>query len=193
VKRALLMLATAVGSVAVAPPVEAKHLATGVDGGLESNDVVLDFLAGITAGLQASAPAVRVVHGCTDDPLCTLPAPPDPPDPLEGLYGRYSCRFARAGHVTPCCPDAVPMLAQFWSGEELAVADYVIGRESGCNAGIVNSSRCVGWWQMCGKSCPPNGCADAWSATVKAKELYDNRRWCDWYLAGDPVTGRACR
>lgn len=135
----------------------------------------------LSEGLTALAPATRV----------SLP-PTTALDPLEGLYGRYSCRFATAGRVTPCCPDAAEVLAQFWSGEDLAVADYIVGRESGCNPAIVNSVGCVGWWQMCGKSCPPDGCGDAWSATVRAKQLYDQRHWCDWYLANDAVTGHAC-
>lgn len=139
----------------------------------------------ITEGLTAAVPATRVSL-----PPPEPPAPP--PDPLDGLYGRYSCRFATAGRVTPCCPGATEILAQYWSGGELAIADFIIGRESGCNAGIVNSVGCVGWWQMCGKSCPPNGCGNAESATEKAYQLYLNRGWCDWYLRGDPVTGHAC-
>lgn len=135
----------------------------------------------LAEGLTAAVPATRT------------PLPPTTaPDPLDGLYGRYSCRFATAGRVTPCCPDATEVLDQFWTGDELAIADYIVGREGGCNAAIVNSSGCIGWWQMCGKSCPPDGCKDPWSSTAKAKQLYDQRHWCDWYLRGDPVTGHAC-
>jgi hypothetical protein len=145
--------------------------------------------------LTAEAPAARVATTCvSDEATCHPPTTPDPPpDPFAGLYGTYQCRFATAGRTSPCCPEAIPILSQFWTGPDLAVADYIVGREGGCHAGIVNSAGCVGWWQMCSKSCPPNGCGDAWSATVKAKELYDNRRWCDWQLNGDPVTGHACR
>ena len=144
-------------------------------------------LPGGTAPIEAAVPAVRTAVTVQ----VAEPPPQIPVDPLAGLYGTFQCRFATAGRVTPCCPDATPILAAFWSGHDLAVADYIIGREGGCKESIVNEVGCVGWWQMCHKSCPPNGCGDAWSSTVKAKELYDQSGWCrHWFLAGDPVTGR---
>lgn len=131
-------------------------------------------------GLTAAVPATRV----------SLP-PTTPPDPLEGLYGRYSCRFATAGRVTPCCPDAISTLAQFWSGSDLAIADYIAGREGGCQEAIINSSGCIGWFQLCGWKC--NGpCTVGYNNAAKALELQQQYGWCStasWYLRGDPVTG----
>lgn len=114
--------------------------------------------------------------------------------PLDAYAGRYACRFATAGRVTPCCPDATETLAQFWTGPDLAVADYVIGRESGCDASIVNGSGCVGWFQLCGWSCP-GSCRDGYANAATAHDLWARYGWCStasWYLQGDPVTGGHC-
>jgi hypothetical protein len=121
----------------------------------------------------------------------SLPPPTTAPDPLDGYQGRYACRFATAGRTTPCCPDAVPVLAEHWSGADLAVADYIIGRESGCNPAIVNTYGCVGWFQLCGKTCP-GSCREAEPNAEEAFRLWTERGWCDWQLSGDPVTGRSC-
>lgn len=113
------------------------------------------------------------------------------PDPLAGFEGRYRCRFATAGRTTPCCPDATATLAVYWTGPDLAVADYIVGRESGCRASIVNTAGCVGWFQLCGKTCD-GSCRDPEANTAEAFDLFLARGWCDWYLRGDPVTGGAC-
>jgi hypothetical protein len=93
--------------------------------------------------------------------------------------------------VTPCCPDALPVLAQYWTGADLAVADFLVGREAGCRAGIINSSGCVGWFQLCGWRCA-GPCTDGAANAEKAHDLWEQYGWCStasWYLAGDPVTG----
>lgn len=116
------------------------------------------------------------------------------PDPLAGFEGRYACRFATAGRITPCCPDTTETLSMFWAGADLAVADYIIGRESGCNPRIVNSSGCVGWFQLCGWTCS-GSCRDGYANAEKAHELWERYGWCStasWYLRGDPVTGGSC-
>ena len=79
----------------------------------------------------------------------------------------------------------------FWSGSELAIADYIVGREGGCQEAIVNSSGCIGWFQLCGHACDGT-CKDGYNNSAEAYKLYLSRRWCDWVLSGDPVTGRAC-
>jgi hypothetical protein len=141
-----------------------------------------------TAAVAPPSTAVRTA--------VTVQVAPDPfvaePDPLAGFSGTFRCRFATAGRVTPCCPDATSTLSQFWTGWNLAVADYVAGREGGCREAIINSSGCVGWFQLCGWNC--NGpCTNGYANAEKAYWLWQQFGWCStgsWYLAGDPVTGR---
>lgn len=115
-------------------------------------------------------------------------------DPWDEYNGRYSCRFARAGHVTPCC-------AQWWQlgldvgfpPEAMPVLDYIMGRESGCNPGAYNSQTCggghhaIGLTQLCGWG--GSELYDPWTNLSKALTLYHARGWRDWRLGGDAVTG----
>lgn len=142
------------------------------------------------APAQELQPAVRAATGvCTTDEAYCNP-PTTPADPLAEFQGTFACRFATAGRVTPCCPDATKTLALFWTGYDLAVADYIVGREGGCRE-VINSSGCVGWFQLCGWKC--NGpCTNDYNNAEKARWLFDQFGWCStgsWYLAGDRVTG----
>lgn len=132
------------------------------------------------------APAVRVAVTVQ----VAEPPPQIPLDPLEGYYGTFVCRFATAGRVTPCCPDAVPVLALFWSGRELAIADFIAGREGGCDEAVVNSIGCKGWFQLCPPIGCPNGCLNGYGNAERARQLFDARGWQPWCFDGRDVTGR---
>lgn len=168
---------TVVSTTAVPPPVDTTVVAPAITALRAAEDIPAD----------TPVPAVRVEAGCTNDPVhCTPEA-----DPLAEFHGTFACRFATAGRVTPCCPDATKTLALFWTGYDLAVADYIAGREGGCREGIINSSGCIGWFQLCGWKCD-GPCTSGYANAEKARWLFDQFGWCStasWYLAGDRVTG----
>jgi hypothetical protein len=168
---------TVVSTAAVAPPVDTTVLAP-ITALSAAEDIPAD----------TPVPAVRVEVGCTNDPVHCAPDA----DPLAEFHGTFACRFATAGRVTPCCPDATKTLALFWTGWDLAVADYIAGREGGCRDAIINSSGCIGWFQLCGWKCD-GPCTTGYNNAEKARWLFDQFGWCStasWYLAGDRVTGR---
>lgn len=99
------------------------------------------------------------------------------------------------------CPQWWPVAeAVGWSYGDMATLDYIMHRESGCNEAARNPVSCdragryhaLGLTQLCGWL-PSNEAVVGELNLAKALELRQTQGWCPWVLAGDRVTGRACR
>lgn len=75
-----------------------------------------------------------------------------------------------------------------WTEDQMSTLDYIMFRESRCNAGALNRYGCKGLLQLCNWSCD-GSCREALPNLKKGHDLFLQSGWHPWCLRGDPVTG----